>query len=174
MVYQINQNIILTGDLNSDLFTSHNNKLIDTINLSNLTNVIEKPTRVTEHSSTLLDPIIISDFIHYSFSDILKVPSDISDHDASIILIECPKFQTRSFQREVWLYERTDNEKIASKLDTVDWNALLSDSQMYRIAYYNRVKQRTAVFCNSRGLFNNIRQIKQIHCVNQFIVMRSK
>ena len=56
-------------------------------------------------------------------------PSDISDHDASIICIECPKFQTRSFQREVWLFERTDNEKFASKLDTVDWNALLSDSQ---------------------------------------------
>jgi hypothetical protein len=30
---------------------------------------------------------------------------------------------------------------------------------MNRIAYYNRVKQRTAVFRNSRGLFNNIRQI---------------
>jgi hypothetical protein len=29
-----------------------NNKLIDTMNLFNLTNVIEKPTRVTEHSST--------------------------------------------------------------------------------------------------------------------------
>jgi hypothetical protein len=92
-------------------------------------NVIEKPTRVTEHSSTLLDPIIISDSIHYSFSDVLKVPSDTSDHDASIIFIECPKFQTRSFQREIWLFKRTDNEKFASKLDTVDWNALLSDSQ---------------------------------------------
>jgi hypothetical protein len=32
--------------------------------------------------------------------------SDISDHDASIIFIECPKFQTRSFQREIWLYKR--------------------------------------------------------------------
>jgi hypothetical protein len=76
------QNIILTGDLNSDLFTSHSNKLIDTMDLFNLTNVIEKPTRVTEYSSTLLDPIIISDSIHYYFSDVLKVPSDISDHDA--------------------------------------------------------------------------------------------
>ena len=81
-------------------------------------------------SSTLLDPIIISDSIHYSFSHVLKVPSDISDYNnASIIFIECPKFQTRSFQREVWLYELTDNEKFASKLDTVDWNALLSDSK---------------------------------------------
>jgi hypothetical protein len=31
--------------------------------------------------------------------------------------------------RRLWIYERTDNEKLASKLDTVDWNALLSDSQ---------------------------------------------
>ena len=84
MGYQIKQNIILTGDLNSDLFISHNNKLIDTIDLFNFTNVIEKPTRVTEHSSTLLDPIIISESTHYSFSDVLKVPSDISDHNASI------------------------------------------------------------------------------------------
>ena len=66
--------------------------------------------------------------MHYSFSDVLKVPSDISDHDASIIFIECPKFQIRSFQREVLLYQRTDRENLSSKLDTVDWNAKLSDS----------------------------------------------
>ena len=66
--------------------------------------------------------------MHYSFSDVLKVPSDISDHDASIIFIECPKFQIRSFQREVLLYQRTDHENLSSKLDTVDWNAKLSDS----------------------------------------------
>jgi hypothetical protein len=45
MGYQMNQNIILTGDLNSDLFSSRNNKLINTMNLFNLTNVIEKPTK---------------------------------------------------------------------------------------------------------------------------------
>jgi hypothetical protein len=112
MGYQINQNIILTGDLNSDLFTSHNNKLIDTMNMFNLTNVIEKPTRVTEHSSTLIDPIIISDSIHYSFSDVFKVPSDISDHDASLFFIECPKFQTRSFQREVWFMNELTMKKL--------------------------------------------------------------
>ena len=65
--------------------------------------------------------------MHYSFSDVLKVPSDISDHDASIIFKECPKFQAISFQREVWLYEQTDHANLSSKLDTVDWNALLSD-----------------------------------------------
>jgi hypothetical protein len=82
------------------------------MNLFNLTNVIEKPTRVTEHNSTLLDPIIISDSTYYSFSDVLKIPSDISDHDASIFFLDGSIFQTRSFQREVWLYERNDNGNV--------------------------------------------------------------
>ena len=43
--------------------------------------------------------------------------------------LEHTSFHTISFQREVWLYERTDNETFASKLDTVDWNSLLSDSK---------------------------------------------
>ena len=89
--------------------------------------LLKSPRELRNTASTLLDPIIISDSVHYSYSDVLKVPSDISDHDASIIFKECPKFQTISFQREVWLYEQTDHENLSSKLDTVDWNALLSD-----------------------------------------------
>jgi hypothetical protein len=38
--------------------------------LFNFKNVIEKPTRVTNHSRTLLDPIIVSDTINYVFSDV--------------------------------------------------------------------------------------------------------
>ena len=49
--------------------------------LFNLKNVIEKPTRVTNHSRTLLDPIIVSDTINYAFSDVFKLPDNISDHD---------------------------------------------------------------------------------------------
>ena len=59
--------------------------------LFNLKNVIEKPTRVTNHSRTLLDPIIISDTINYVNSDVFKLPDDISDHDASVVTIQCSK-----------------------------------------------------------------------------------
>jgi hypothetical protein len=38
----------------------------------------------------------------------------------------------------------------------------------------NIIQDDTAVFRNSRGLFNNIRQIKQIHGVNQFIIKQSR
>jgi hypothetical protein len=48
--------------------------------------VIEKPTRITEHSSTLLDPIIISDSVHYSYSDVLKVKINLN---SSHLLVLC-------------------------------------------------------------------------------------
>jgi hypothetical protein len=41
-------------------------------------------TRITDHSNTLLVPIIISDTINYIYSDVLKVPSEIGNHDASV------------------------------------------------------------------------------------------
>jgi hypothetical protein len=53
---------VISGDLNSDLMSLSNNKLIDMMRLFNFKNVIEKPTRVTNHSRTLLDPIIVRTF----------------------------------------------------------------------------------------------------------------
>ena len=75
LAYQVNENIVISGDLNSDLI---NNKLIDMMRLFNFKNVIEKPTMVTNHSRTLLDPIIVSDTINYVFTDVFKLPDNRS------------------------------------------------------------------------------------------------
>ena len=69
MGYQVNDIIVILGDLNSDLFIANNNKLIKTMMLFNLINIISKPTRITAHSNILLDPIIISDTMNYIYSD---------------------------------------------------------------------------------------------------------
>jgi hypothetical protein len=84
MGYQVNDNIVILGDFNSDLFIANNNTLIETMMMFNLVNIISKSTRITDHSNTLLDPIIISDTIKYIYSDVLKEPSEISNHDASV------------------------------------------------------------------------------------------
>jgi hypothetical protein len=42
--YQVNDNIVILGDLNSDLFITNNNKLIETMMLLSLANIISKPT----------------------------------------------------------------------------------------------------------------------------------
>lgn len=57
MGIEVNERMVITGDLP----TTHNNKLIETLHLFNLTNVIELPFRVTDQSITLLDSILISE-----------------------------------------------------------------------------------------------------------------
>jgi hypothetical protein len=59
MGYQVNDNILILGDSNSDLFIE------------------------LDHSNTLLDHIIVSDTINYIYCNVLKEPSEISNHDAS-------------------------------------------------------------------------------------------
>ena len=93
----------------------------------NLKNVIEKPTRVTNHSTcrTLLDPIIVSDTINYVFSDVFKLPDNINDHDASVVILQCSKNISRSFKREIWQYQKIYYEKFEEKLNKINWNEKL-------------------------------------------------
>ena len=127
---QVNGKIVVTGDLNSDLFTTNNNRLIDTITLFNLYNTIEKPTRITDHSSTLLDPIIISDDLNCIFSDVFNIPREVSDHDAPVAFIECPVSSSqRSYKREIWYYDQIDKEKFNQRLLDTNWNNILSEDQ---------------------------------------------
>ena len=69
MQYGWYDNIVILGDFNSDLSIANNNTLIETMMMFNLVNIISKTTRITDHSNTLLDPIIISDTINYIYSD---------------------------------------------------------------------------------------------------------
>ena len=85
-------------------------ELSEIITLFNFKNVINKPTRITAHSSTLLDHIIISVSMSSIYSDVLNVSSELSDHDAAVSYIECPNCTTSSFKREILLYDRIDEE----------------------------------------------------------------
>jgi hypothetical protein len=88
--------------------------------LFNLKNVIEKPTRVTNHSRTLLNPIIVSDTINYVNSDVFKLPDNISDHDASVVTIQCSENISRSSKREIWQYQKIYCEKFEEILNEIN------------------------------------------------------
>ena len=53
------KNVIITGDFNSNMLDNSGNgkKFKDVLQLVNFKNVIKNPTRVTEHSSTIIDLI---------------------------------------------------------------------------------------------------------------------
>ena len=105
MAFEINPNVVITGDMNSDLFNAQNNKLSKIMTLLNFKNVIIKPKIITAHSSTILYPIIISDTMSSIYLDVLNIPSEISEHDAAVAYIECPNSTTSSFKREMCSYD---------------------------------------------------------------------
>jgi hypothetical protein len=131
-------------------------------------NRVKQRTAVFRNSHGLFNNIRQIKQIHYVNQFYISVirKNELENHIDESIWVEIQGKGTRFLLCSTYRPEWTDADY---------WTRLNHAIRiMYRIAYYNRVKQRTAVFRNSHGLFNNIRQIKQIHYVNQFIVMRSK
>ena len=95
------------------------------MNIFSLKNVIDKPTRLSGNTSTLLYPIILSDILNCNYSDVLKIPRHISDHDAAIAFIKCPKASSKSFTIEIWLYDQTDFGRFNQMLTDINWNEKL-------------------------------------------------
>ena len=68
--------VILAGKINIDFLTLINMQLRDFFSLFNLTNVIKEPTRITPNSSTLVDPVIVSNTWHILDSGTIAVESE--------------------------------------------------------------------------------------------------
>ena len=56
--------------------------------MNNLKNVIMEPTRVTDTTATLIDPILVSESSGVFDSGVIEIPNHISDHRATFLL--CP------------------------------------------------------------------------------------
>ena len=121
---EINNNIIIVGDLNDNLLSTRSSKLRETMILNNLTNVIIEPTRVTDLTATLLDPILISDSVTNLNSGILDVPSSISDHKCTFIFLKFQSDSSQSTKRRVWNYKRADFVLLNSLINNFDWSFL--------------------------------------------------
>jgi hypothetical protein len=119
---QFNENIVLVGDLNSNLFCVNNNNLVDIMNIFVFKNVIDKPIRATENSSTLLDPIILSDSLNSIYSDVINIPRNVSDHYVAVAYIDCPKGISTTIKREIWQYDKIDMDKFDKYINVIDWN----------------------------------------------------
>lgn len=78
MLWLTKKNFYVLGDFNDD-FLSFNGNLKKIVSSCKLFQVIEKPTRVTSHSATLIDVIITNKRESVISSDV--VPCPIADHD---------------------------------------------------------------------------------------------
>ena len=83
-----NKPIFIFGDINDDMFIQ-NNKLSKLIKGLNLMQIIDKPTRITSNSSTLIDVIITNRVDLVLYSDV--IPSPIADHELLSLSINIKK-----------------------------------------------------------------------------------
>jgi hypothetical protein len=80
--------VLITDDLkNVDLLIETNHRLNEIMYNFNLTHCINEATRF----GTLLNPIIYSDECEISFSDVIQIDRNISDHDATSASLRIPR-----------------------------------------------------------------------------------
>ena len=121
-VYENTKNIIIVGDLNEDLLNPNMYHLRNFLLLNPKINIISEPTR----QQAILDPIIIPDDMEYLDSGIIVNTADISDHNATYILLPYHYEAQSSFERKVWLYKRANFDLLSQYIDLFDWTCLLS------------------------------------------------
>ena len=100
------------GDMNIDLLKYHSHqqteRYLNVIYSLDLLPVITKPTRITNHTATLIHHLYPND-VNRLTSGIVTV--DISDHQSFVWLTHLSK-------------SKTDKESYLHDVDTIDWNAI--------------------------------------------------
>ena len=124
----INKSLVIVGDLNDDLLNPNCHHLSNCMLLNNLHNVISEPTRVTDTTATLIDPIIISDSLKSLHDGIITVPTDISDHRCTFMYFPLNDVLTTAVKRKVWFYKRGDFDKLNVKILNTNWDFINNSS----------------------------------------------
>ena len=118
-----NKSIYLAGDFNLNLLhcetSKHVKNFVNTLLQYNLVPTINKPTRITTNTITLIDNIITNDITN-NFTGVIKC--DVSDHFPNFLI--CQK-DLETFKNEMTISKRFINKKSIKKfcdsLITMNW-----------------------------------------------------
>lgn len=100
-----------------------NSKLKDILEINQLSNTINEPTRVTDNSATCIDSIVISQSLHVLKSGILLVPTNMSDYRATYAVLLL-NFNLDSYGRHICLYNKANFAKLNEMIEQTDWDYL--------------------------------------------------
>ena len=101
--YQLNE----TGDLNADPNTPNGTHLHNFCDGNNLSTHITKPTRITEHTATILDQFLTNIPDQVIETQILS-PISTCDHCPITITLNFQTVKPKSFTRLTWNYNDAD------------------------------------------------------------------
>ncbi len=109
-------------------------------------NVIVSPTRITDTTSTLIDPILVNQDQHILKCGVLDVPSDISDHKITFAIIPFEINSDVSYTRSVWNFKRADFLKFNELILNTDWSVLNNGNvddaaELFTVKFIDLAKQ---------------------------------
>jgi len=122
--FDLCNNIIIVGDINENQLNPSNHKFKDILCLNNLSNVINEPTRVTDCSSTLIDPIAITNTLQHLHSGIFETDKSISDHFGTYIYIDIDLPKNAPYKRKIWRYQYANFRELNAAITSYDWSYL--------------------------------------------------
>ncbi len=145
-ISEISNNIVVVGDINEDQLNVRNHKLKDIMLVNTMKNVIVSPTRITDTTSTLIDPIMVNQDQHILKCGVLDVPSDISDHKITFAIIPFEINSDVSYTRSVWNFKRADFLKFNELILNTDWSVLnngnIDDAaELFTVKFIDLAKQ---------------------------------
>ena len=94
-------------------------KLLNVLNNYNLKNVIKKPTRITEKTSTIIDLIITSDTSKIITSGCYD--TGISDHNIVYSVINLKRKKSKPVIKEVCNYKKIDFDALRTDFEQASW-----------------------------------------------------
>ena len=127
-IWQKRKNIILLGDLNSDMKASSQEegdpntkkKLMRTLNNFDLRNVISNPTRVAANSEITIDLCVVSDVEKVAESGVLHL--GVSDHSFIYACYKIKKEKELPYIKIVKDFKGTDMEKLKTRKEQTPWS----------------------------------------------------
>ena len=93
-------------------------KISDICQTYNLTQVINEPTHYTETSSSIIDLILVSNVRSFELSGVSEpfLLHDVRYHCPVFIIFTFNKQVSKSFVREIWLYNQGDFNRLRQRV----------------------------------------------------------
>ena len=116
----LNQNIVITGDLNTDLLSRGPSKLTDILDSFQFSNVIHGATRFGATRQSLLDLVLIRE-CSIEHSEIIDIDRSVSYHNATLVDISIKTIFKNVFKRKIWIYKSANFEQFVIDINNIDW-----------------------------------------------------
>ncbi|MEW8548405.1 MAG: reverse transcriptase family protein, partial [Candidatus Thiodiazotropha sp.] len=110
--------IFILGDFNYNLLHSNGNKMTEIIQEFNLKQLITEATHFTEHSSSLIDLVLVRNTTNVLTSGVADcfIPDQVRYHCPIIVLLKFLRKSVKTFKRRIWSYPLADFDKFRTVL----------------------------------------------------------